>query len=184
MSVQGGYCPLCKKELVTDDIVGLNIGVKGAEGINNASPHRGDSTVVTGGTTVHKSCRVNYINKKDIEKHLQQRGMVDCQTTSIARSARLLIGSFDSKADCLFCGNEIVLSRISSAFDDYSCVKTENFVDKIVAKCKARGDEWSLSVQERIEYYCGELHAADCVCHHSCDANFRTGRDVPLNYRV
>ena len=34
----------------------------------------------------------------------------------------------------------------------------------------------------RIEYYGGDLHAADCLYHHSCSVNFRYGFNVPLQY--
>ena len=36
-----------------------------------------------------------------------------------------------------------------------------------------------MDVLGRIEYFWGDLHAADCVCHHSCCINFRTLRDIP-----
>ena len=60
----------------------------------------------------------------------------------------------------------------------YSSVKTYTFVDTILAQCKSRGDEWAISVQGRIEYFSGDLHAADSLYHHCCDVNFRTGREV------
>ncbi|XP_069601912.1 uncharacterized protein [Ranitomeya imitator] len=61
-------CPLCSCE-VEDDGERVVIGAKGAEGINNASIERGVSTVVAAGAVVHKRCRMNYINKKQIELH-------------------------------------------------------------------------------------------------------------------
>ena len=35
----------------------------------------------------------------------------------------------------------------------------------------------------QIEFYVCDLHAADCVYHHACNLNFRTGRDIPLRFR-
>ena len=173
MSANQSACPLCQNELGSEDKV--TIGKKGADGINIASVERGDNILVTAGTVVHKSCRMNYVNKKDIERH--KRATYD-STSSVKRSARLSLGQFDSKTDCLFCGNKVV-SKNSADYDDYSCVRTYNFADKILARCKSRSDEWASTVQGRIEYFSGDLHAADCLYHHSCDVNFRTGRDVP-----
>ena len=57
-------------------------------------------------------------------------------------------------------------------------------MDKIINHCKTRSDEWASSVRVRIEYFGGELHAADSLYHHCCDVNFRTGRDLPIQYRA
>ena len=38
------------------------------------------------------------------------------------------------------------------------------------------------TVKGRIEYFCGDLHAADCIYHHSCSTNLRIDRDVPQQY--
>ena len=57
-------------------------------------------------------------------------------------------------------------------------------MDKIINHCKTRSDEWASSVQGRIEYFGGKLHAADSLYHHCCDANFRTGRDLLMQYRA
>lgn len=57
-------CPLCSHE-VEDDGERVVIGAKGAaEGINKPSIERGVCTVVA-----HKRCRMNYINKKQIDLH-------------------------------------------------------------------------------------------------------------------
>ena len=54
-------------------------------------------------------------------------------------------------------------------------------MDKIINHCKTRSDEWASSVQGRIEYFGGELHAADSLYHHCCDV---TGRDLSMQYRA
>ena len=41
-----------------------------------------------------------------------------------------------------------------------------------------------MDVLGRIEYFGGDLHAADCVYHHSCSINFRTLRDIPNQFRA
>ena len=35
----------------------------------------------------------------------------------------------------------------------------------------------------RIEYYLRDLHAADCIYHHSCSGNFRSLKAVPLEFQ-
>lgn len=179
MSASQGTCPICSQALGSEDIV--EIGIKGAEGINKSSVERDDNLNVTAGTVVHKSCRMRYINKKNIQK--DKKDKLD-GTSSIKRSARLSIGAFNSKTDCLFCGNYVVKSKASADYDDYSCVKTDTFVHKILEQCKKRTDEWASIVQGRIEYFSRDLHAADSLYHHSCDINFRTGRDVPMHHRA
>jgi len=167
MGTNQGACPLGPKDLGSVDIV--KIGKVGADSINKASVERGDTIIVTAGTVIHKTCHRDYINKRNIEKDNIAKSD---STSSIERSACISIGPFDSKTDCLYCGNKIVMSKINADYDDYSCVRTYNFVDKILAKCKTRTDEWALNVQGRIEYFSGDLHAADSLYHHSCDVNF------------
>ena len=130
MSANQEPCPLCQKELGSEDEV--KIGKKGAEGINNASVERGNNITVTDGTTVHKSCRSTYINKKYIEK--DKKSKFD-STSSVKRSARLSIGPFDSKTDCLFCGEKVVTSKVNVYYENYSCVRTYNFVENILVVC-------------------------------------------------
>lgn len=57
-------CPLCEQDLDCEETVLLR--EKGAEGVNRASIERGVKVIVEAGTRVHKTCRVNHINKKDI----------------------------------------------------------------------------------------------------------------------
>ena len=173
-------CALCKNEIAgsEDSVV---ITRKGADGINNASVDRGESINVAAGTKVHKTCRMNYINKKNIERH--KKAKLD-SAPPVKRSARVSTGPYDSKTDCLFCGNKVVTDKTSADYDDSSFVKTDNFVDKILLNCKSRNDDWAFTVWGRIEYFGGDLHAADCVYHHSCDVHFRTFRDIPMQHRL
>ena len=171
-------CPLCSNE-VEDDGERVVIGAKGAEGINKASTERGVSTVVTAGAVVHKRCRMNYINKKQIDLHKK--------ATSVHRSpaktgTRLSTGSYDSTTHCFFCGHEVVKTRSSADFDDYSFVKTDGFVRTILSHCKQRNDDWANIIQGRIAYFGNDLHAADCLYHRSCDINFRTNYGIPMRH--
>lgn len=79
---------------------------------------------------------------------------------------------------------QLCYSVPSAGYDDYSCVRTDTFVAKILAQCEKRTDEWASAVKGRIEYFCRDLHAADSLYHHSCDINFRTGREVPMHHRA
>ena len=83
-----------------------------------------------------------------------------------------------------FCGNKVETSKVSFDYDNYSCVRTFTFVDQIFTRCKTTNDSWSSSVQESIKYFGRDLHATDCMYHHSCDVIFRTRRDVPMQHNT
>ena len=122
---------------------------------------------------------MSYTNKKLTDKHNRTKCIA---TPSRKRSVRISREPYDSTKDCLFCGNKVETSKVSFDYDHYSCVKTFTFVDQILTCCKTRSDAWSTSVQGRIEYFGRDLHAADCMYHHSCDVNFRTRREVPMQH--
>ena len=169
-------CPLCSNE-VEDDGERVVIGAKGAEGINKASIERGVSTVVAAGAVVHKRCCMNYINKKQIDLHKKATSV---HRSPAKRGTRLSTGSYDSTTHCFFCGHEVVKTRSSADFDDYSFVKTDGFVRTILSHCKQRNDDWANTIQGRIAYFGNDLHAADCLYHRSCDINFRTNYGIPM----
>ena len=181
MNASSSTCLLCLKQLEEDNEESVAISEKGATGINSASLDRGDNLVVTGGTEIHNLCRTNYINKKDIEK--SKKAKLNLHPPPIKRSTRVSISLYNSKTDCLFCGNTDVLNKTNSNYDGYSSVKTDSFVKKIKVQCETRNDEWALNVKGRIEYFSVDLHAEDCLYLHSCDVNFRTLWDIPLHYR-
>ena len=62
-------------------------------------------------------------------------------------------------------------------------VKTDVFAETIKKCCKERSDEWSFVVLRRIEYFMSDVHAVDCIYHRSCSVNFRTGKNVPKQYK-
>ena len=95
---------------------------------------------------------------------------------------RVSVEPFNSKSHCLFRGNEMIKSLGSANFEEFSCVKTDSFVETILSHCKDHNDNWAFTVHGRIEYYEKDLHAADYVYHRSCDTNFRKKRDIPLQY--
>ena len=162
-------CPICKENLGVTDVV--QVRQKGADGINSASVQRGDDLVVFCGERVHSGCRMHYINPRYIaSKHGNKSGIAK-------RSTRISSGPFNSQTDCLFCG-----TTISQRSGGYSYVKTDVFVKTIVECCDSRSDEWALTVKGRIEYYDCDLYAAECVYHHACSVNFRSGRCKPQHY--
>ena len=75
-------------------------------------------------------------------------------------------------------------SKASAEYEEFSFVKTYNFADKVLQFCKSRNDDWAFTVRGRIEFFGGDLHAADCVYHKSCDVNFRTFREIPRHHRL
>uniref|UniRef100_UPI00358E1706 uncharacterized protein n=1 Tax=Myxine glutinosa TaxID=7769 RepID=UPI00358E1706 len=181
MSSSKETCPLCQRELDCEETVVVR--EKGAKGINHASVERGVDIRVEAGTSMHKTCRINHINKKDIA--LSKKDRTD-SARSVKRSARVSLGPYDSKTDCFFCGTEVKKidpKRSHAETDSFSYVKTEAFVKTILVHCKTRMDEWAIAVQSRIEYFWGDLHAADCVYHQSCNVNFRTMQEIPKQFR-
>lgn len=174
-------CPLCDNVLGDEERV--VIGDKGAEGINRASIERGDRIVVCSGTVVHKKCRMNYINKKQID--LYKKAKFNKPSLPVKRSARASIWPYDSRTHCLFCGNEIVKASSSGVYsEEYSCVKTDTFVETVLSHCKQRNDDWAFTVQGRIGYFGRDLHTADSLYRRSCDIHFRTNRGIPCSTKL
>ena len=166
-------CPICKEDIDNGSEVST-IGQKGANGINAASTQRGDRIVVEAGVKVHTDCRKHYTNPQQIKTKLSANPPI----SPAKKRTRDAKGLFNNKTDCFFCG--VTIQPESS---DYSNVKTDTFADSILKCCDNRSDDWATTVKGRIEYFCGDLHAADCIYHHSCSINFRTDRDVPRQYR-
>lgn len=166
-------CPICKEDIDNGSEVST-IGQKGANGINAASTQRGDRIVVEAGVKAHTDCRKCYTNPQQIKTKLSANPPI----SPAKKRTRDAKGLFNNKTDCFFCG-----VTIQPENSDYSNVKTDTFADSILKCCDNRSDDWATTVKGRIEYFCGDLHAADCIYHHSCSINFRTDRDVPQQYR-
>ena len=95
MNADQEICVICKKETVENDKV-VKIRKKGADGINSASEQRGDNIVVAAGDTVHKTCRRDFINKKDIE--IDKKAKLD-SAPAVKRSARVSTSPYDSEQE-------------------------------------------------------------------------------------
>ena len=138
---------MCKNSLQIGEIV--EIREKGATGINHASIERGDDIKVTAGSNVHKKCRMDYVNKKDIEIFKKIQSKTHAPLKRVTRDAHI---SYDNKTNCLFCGDNVVQNSFSANYEEYCHVSTDSFVDTIISHCKYRSDEWAISVQARIEF--------------------------------
>jgi len=169
------FCPICKEEIEDSSDNWVAIQWKGAKGINEASVKRKDDLVVEAGTKVHKSCRQQYINDKNIKSHVAKKSS---GSVPAKRTTRQSSGGFDSEKDCIFCGCKIELDK-----GHFSWVLTDKFVETILEVCESRSDDWGLTVKGRIEYYLRDLHAADGLYHHSCCGNFRSFKSVPLEFQ-
>jgi len=95
MNADQEICVICKKETVENDEV-VKIRKKGADGFNSASDQRGDNIVVAAGDTVHKTCRWDFINKKDNE--IDNKAKLD-SALAVKRSAHVSNSPYDSKQE-------------------------------------------------------------------------------------
>ena len=71
-------------------------------------------------------------------------------------------------------------------------MKIDTFADSILKCCDNRSNDCVTTIKGRIEYFCGDLHAADCIYtltltltltliyHHSCSINLQTDHTEPL----
>ncbi|XP_060587651.1 uncharacterized protein LOC132743142 [Ruditapes philippinarum] len=89
--------------------------------------------------------------------------------------------NFNIKSDCLFCTNYAKSNKKKRGGDVWD-VKTLDFQDTIIRKCKERNDLWGIAVLGRIEHII-DLPGADAVYHQICNTNFRTGKDIPMKYQ-
>ena len=66
-------------------------------------------------------------------------------------------------------------------------MKTDVFPRTVLSHCEERSDDWSFTVKGSIEYFAKDLHAAECmpsIYHKQCSVNFRSGRDIPEQFRT
>lgn len=190
MSEGKATCPLCQ---FCSDRPGpgddkndwVKIGETGVNGINAASDDRGVELVVVKGTMVHKSCRKFYTHKTYVKKSLESnKGESE---TARKRSTRTSSEQFEIRRDCLFCGTMVKEPDPKHYLRDVSksiTARTDKFSQNILDICNDRADDWALVVKGRVEYCGGDLHAFDCKYHRTCSANFRSGRQVPGEFRV
>ena len=66
-------------------------------------------------------------------------------------SRRFVTTAFDYKENCVFCGLTAKYDGKKRGFDVIT-IKTQEFQNSIAQVCKARNDEWWITVLGRIEY--------------------------------
>ena len=102
-SVNPDVCVFCKKKVYGDKTEWSTLTQKGIDGINKASSQRGFTIAVMVGNKVHKNCRTQHINPKEIT--LSQKTL---PSNNMKRTTRECSITFDNKTDCLFCGKVIL----------------------------------------------------------------------------
>ena len=181
--VEVQVCPICKKELEDgDDRQTSQLFKKGADTINDSSRKRGREDIVAKpGQRVHKQCRNIWTNEKDIKRVINQGQGTGSPIKR--KSLRVSMGSCNNKTNCFFCGQHI--AKGSHGHDEpASQVLTKSFPEAVLAHCEERSDDWAFTVKGRIIYFGNDLRAPDCVYHKQCSINFRTGRDIPEQFRT
>ena len=131
------------------------------------------------GEAVRQNCR------KDLCRPMKKNATSRKKATVVKKNApvisrRFVTTAFDYKENCVFCGLTAKYDGKKRGFDVIT-IKTQEFQNSIAQVCKARNDEWSITVLGRIEYAL-DLCAADAVYHKACSVNFRTGKQIPHKY--
>ena len=179
IETEGEVCPICETELKDENDRSIaTLGQKGADTINAFSRKRGrDDVVAQAGQRVHIPCRKSWI---DLNKISQSQRTVD----RVKRKyASVSLGPFNSKMDCLFCGQTVV-KGIHGHDESAIEVKTCSTPETLLAVCEKRADDWAVAVKDRIQSLGSDLHAAVCVYHVKCIVNFRIGRLIPVEFRA
>ena len=169
-------CIICKKNVENP----TKLTEKGAKSINAASVQRGiDDITAVAGSAFHDKCRTRHVDKKGISiLKRQNAASSSTQPESIAQSKRQRLPIEERHGVCLFC-----TENVDFILGDGSKVETHNFATSILECCQSRADEWSYTVQGKINFYDGDLPAHDCVYHRSCSVNFRNGKNIPRKYK-
>ena len=171
-------CAICQKSLDdVNDVVTLR--EKGSEGINRASTERNDLIQTVPGQKVHQTCRreychpsyINRAKKKERESSISSRRSLDRKTEQ----------SFNFKTDCFFCGTNVDLEDQKRRQGDVFRVTTLETKHTVLQTCFERKDEWAEVVRARI-LHVHDLPAADAIYHQACSVNFRTKKQIPMQF--
>ena len=87
--------------------------------------------------------------------------------------------AFNFRLNCMLCGT--LISSSSSISDPSSMVQTMRLQRSFQRIANSMNDSWGRAVAGRMNSIIG-LPTADACCHHSCNSNFRTGKDIPQKY--
>ena len=173
-------CVICNQSL-SDGQPTVELRTKGSEGVNKASKARGSDVTTEAGQRVHVQCRKEFINPKRIASDIDKSIGLPQQPSFALRSESLC---FRFNEHCLFCGTtaqpELKLKG-KRTYDEVYPVRTLDFCSRLQQVCDERNDDWGKLVAGRLAF-APDLHAADAVYHQSCSVNFRTFKDIPLQY--
>ena len=171
-------CAICQKSLDNvNDVVTLR--KKGSEGFNRASTERNDLIQIVPGQKVHQTCRrecchpiyINRAKKKEKESSISSSRSLDRKTEQ----------SFDFKTDCFSCRTNVDLEDQKRRQGDVFRVTTLETKHTVLQTFFERKDEWAEVVRARI-LYVHDLPADDAIYHQACSVNFRTKKQIPMQF--
>jgi len=175
-------CIFCNKIL---DCAGplTTLTAKGCDGIAKASDLRHDCNVLTvPGQRIHTNCRKSYCSDRLIKSANKKRGY-DEEQSQAGPTTRLSLGTlFEYRDHCLFCGHPDKYAGKKSPHKLIP-IRTLDFQNSIKEACSTRNDSWAETVNGRIEFV-SDLPAAGAMYHLVCSTNFRTGRQIPLQFNT
>lgn len=175
-------CVFCG-EALDDGSPTVTLGQKGCEGITRANDQRKESVVVVQGQKVHMECRRKYVNPNEIEVFKRKRQLGDSEESDGGGcSRRSSTPSFSYQDKCLFCSFPDKYGGRKKQFQLIP-VRTKNFQTSLIDICNTRSDKWCDNVKGRLAFI-NDLHAADAVYHKVCNANFRSGKQIPLCFQA
>ena len=178
IETEGEVCPICKTELKDENDRSISkLFLKGADIINAFSRKRGrDDVVVRAGQRVHIWCKNAWTNLKVLSQ---------CQRTvppAEGKGAPLSLGPYNSKMDCLVCGQTVV-KGFHGHDEPSNEVKTFSLPETVLAVCEKRADEWAVAIKDQSQFLGSDLPPAVFVYHIKCIENFRVGRHIPMEFR-
>ena len=171
-------CIFCESSLDDRQEV-VTLGVKGCQGIAQASQAWGSSITTSPGQRVHVKCRHRHCNKRRIEQSLKRSRNAASDDFGGQVSLRSGELTFNFKENCLFCGQIDTFDSKHQRGHKLVPVRSLDFQDNIMQQCKRMNSKWSEKVMARIRSV-HDLPAADAVYHQICSTNFRTGKSIPV----
>ena len=166
-------CCICL-EAIHDGEKAAVLTKKGSDSINAKR-----LIAVEPGETAHQKCRKDFCRPMKKNATWRKKATVVKKNAPVI-SRRCVTTAFDYKENCIFCGLTAKYDGKKRGFD-VNPIETQEFQNSLAQVCKARNDEWSITVLGRIEYAL-DLCAADAVYHKACSVNFRTGKQIPHKY--
>lgn len=167
-------CVICNGNLSNGEATAV-LRIKGAESLKEAG---GGEIKFEAGQSVHVKCRRDFC--RDASRRGESMTELSDGPSGSGISRRSTKPQFRWNEHCLFCGGSAKFDGKKRGFEVIP-VRTIDFQDSIAEVCQERNDTWAETVLGRLEF-ANDLHAADAVYHQQCSVNFRTGKQVPLQY--